>query len=126
MKIKPKNTETGQYGETLAANYLKEKGWTVLSRNWVYHPWELDIVAQREDWLVFVEVKTMKASFELAPALKANRKKWQSVWQAANAYLIENPFVGQMRFDLIYVLLGDATPVIKHFEDVWIPNNYGR
>lgn len=126
MEKKLKNKETGQHGEALAANYLKEKGWTVLGRNWVHHPWELDIVIQKEDWLVFVEVKTMAGSYELAPELKANRLKWHSVWNAAKAFLTENPFEGQMRFDLIYVLLSGSAAEIKHYEDVWIPNNYGR
>lgn len=124
--MKSKNKETGEHGEALAANYLKEKGWTVLDKNWAYHPWELDIVIRKDDWLVFVEVKTMAGSYELAPELKVNRMKWNAVWNAAKAYLAEHPFEGQMRFDLIYVLMGNHKTDIKHYEDVWIPNNYGR
>lgn len=49
---------TGNYGEELAANFLKELGFKILERNYRIQGGEIDIVAKDKEILVFVEVKT--------------------------------------------------------------------
>ena len=53
-----KNKELGQEGEQLAANYLKNKGWSILKMNYRFSRSEIDLIASKNDLLIFVEVKT--------------------------------------------------------------------
>ena len=50
----------GRQGEELAARYLQQKGYQIIDRNWRSGRQELDIVAQKEDILVVVEVKSRR------------------------------------------------------------------
>ncbi len=50
--------ETGAQGEQIAANYLKRKGYRIRERNFRCREGEIDIVAEKGDFLVFVEVRT--------------------------------------------------------------------
>lgn len=52
--------KTGERGEEVAAEYLRERGYEVLERNWNCREGELDIVARKDGGLVFVEVKTRR------------------------------------------------------------------
>lgn len=54
-----KHNETGAVGETIAANWLEKKGFRVIDRNYRKKWGELDIVAQKDKVLHFVEVKTV-------------------------------------------------------------------
>ena len=53
-----KHNELGQKGEKIAADFLEKAGYEILERNWVFQKAELDIVAQKENILAIVEVKT--------------------------------------------------------------------
>lgn len=50
--------ETGRIGEQIAVDYLQEKGWHILHRNWSTRLGELDIIAREGKTVVFVEVRT--------------------------------------------------------------------
>jgi putative endonuclease len=69
--------ETGKQGEAIALNHLRQNGYTILETNWQSGHKEIDIIAQKNDQLVIIEVKARKTAFfgepeELLP--KANRK----------------------------------------------------
>ena len=121
-----KNTQTGLHGETLVANYLEEKGFEIMAKNWRFHPYELDLVVKIGEILVFVEVKTFENGYVLPPTQKVNRSKFRSLTKAAIQYLEQAPFEGEIRFDLFYVILRPTPMEIIHYEDVWFPNNWGR
>ena len=106
-KVSP-TTATGQWGETLAADFLKKKGFRILGRNVRpnRHNDELDIVAKNKDYLVFVEVKTR--SYE-----------WQGIAPAA-AYLRQLRYPKLIyRFDIIEVVGNRHSaepPKLNHIE----------
>ena len=52
------HNETGNFGENLAANYLVKNGYRIRERNFVFEKAEVDIIAQKDNMLVVVEVKT--------------------------------------------------------------------
>ena len=52
------NVEKGMYGEEIVKHYLIEEGYRILERNFRFHHREVDIIAAKEDILVFVEVKS--------------------------------------------------------------------
>ena len=46
----------GNIGESLAADFLEEKGFEILERNYRYRHAEIDLIVRRNDWVLFVEV----------------------------------------------------------------------
>jgi len=86
--------ELGILGEEIAADFLKEKGYKILERNYV-PKWikrgrkEIDIVAKKGNILVFVEVKSGKLSENFYPEDKVNFEKQKNLIFAAKNYLEE-------------------------------------
>ena len=96
--------ETGALGEQAAADYLLEKGYELLARNWHCRWGELDLVARKEEILAFVEVKTRKPGAMVSPLEAVNRTKRRKVIRSAQAYLMElGETELQPRFDVAAV-----------------------
>lgn len=96
--------ETGAMGEQAAADYLLEKGYELLARNWHCRWGELDLVARKEEILAFVEVKTRKPGAMVSPLEAVNRTKRRKLIRSAQAYLMElGETELQPRFDVAAV-----------------------
>jgi putative endonuclease len=110
----------GRWGESLAAEYLSERGYTILEHN-VRTPYgELDLIARRQDELVFVEVKTRSSRSLGPPEISVTRTKQAHLLSAAKAYLQERPDLQyDWRIDVIAVLrLPGQQLQIEHFENI--------
>lgn len=110
--------ELGRKGEDLAVAHLLKKNYQVLRRNYVgINKAEVDIVAQLDDTLVFVEVKTLDKDVLIneSPALNVTPGKQKQVIAGAKAYLAELNQEPYTRFDVIAVRMADE-PQIEHFE----------
>lgn len=110
------NNHTGRIGEDLAAEYLIRNGYEILRRNFTFRRSEIDIIACKDDWLLFVEVKTRStADFghpeDFVGGAQANR-----IMQAAEEFIFTTNWRGHIRFDIISVQMGARTEII-HFED---------
>ena len=112
---------TGLEGERAAAEYLQEKGYTVLDMNWRYLRTELDIICRKDSLLVVTEVKTRTSSDYGEPELAVDNKKQRNLVKAANAYVIQNNLDVEVRFDIISVLLQSGKPEINHIKDAFYP-----
>ena len=115
------HNDKGQEGEELAATFLSQKGYTVLEQNWRFGREEIDILAQKEDTLVVVEVKTRSGSFFGEPEEFVNRQKQKNLIKAANAYIDKNDLDLEVRFDIIGVILTGKSHSINHVEDAFHP-----
>ena len=69
---------TGNLGEDFAGNYFKKKGFSVV-RNYHSRYGEIDIIAENEEYVLFVEVKTRKADTMLSPVESVNFRKQQKI-----------------------------------------------
>ena len=110
----------GQWGEEVAADYLRRKGYTIVERDWKSGHRDLDIVAWDEDsqTLVFVEVKTRRNRMFTDPEQAVNYQKMHHLRQAANHYVKCRCVNNDIRFDVITVVGTPATePEIEHIED---------
>ena len=117
------HNDVGREGEALAANFLQQKGYKIVARNWHYGPKEIDIVAREGDTMVFVEVKTRSTlAFEL-PQEAVTKKKMKNLVEAADAYMIQNNIDLEGRFDIVAVLNGNPPKVIEHLEGAWQAND---
>lgn len=97
--------EFGDYGENLIEDYLKDKSYEILARNYRKPFGEIDIVAKLSDMIVFVEVKTRKNANFASPAEAVTPSKQRKIIQASQAFLIENNMTDMlMRFDVAEVI----------------------
>jgi putative endonuclease len=109
----------GRMGEELADAYLQAQGYRVLARNFRSRRGEVDIVAQKGERLVFVEVKRWNAyaAGELEYAL--DRRKQRRILDAARHFLLENPGLQGSRIACDVILLSGREPEIRHIEDAF-------
>lgn len=139
-KNKTQKQIVGQKGEDEAVKYLKNKGFTVLDRNYL-KPWgELDIVAKKGDWLYFVEVKTVTRQEVFEVGLQVPRSptsnpdsyepednihpwKIKRLSRAINTYLLEKKIDDEAdwQIDSIAVYLNSRGELLKieHLEDIF-------
>ena len=91
----PAHLQTDVWDEELAAAYLREKGYVILERDWHSGYRDIDIIAQKDCTIVFVEVKTRSSSDFLDPITAVNRQKLCLIIlkSKANEGFFQNNFV---------------------------------
>lgn len=112
---------TGSTGEALAAAYLSEKGYRILEQNWRHSRWEVDIIAEKDTILHFIEVKTRRTKKFGHPEENVDKKKIQNLINAAEAYLYRQPQWKRIQFDILSITILKDEPV-EYFliEDVYL------
>lgn len=95
------SSEEGKAGENLAAAYLAENGYRIVTRNFRYRRGEIDIIAETESLLVFVEVKERKTGALVSPLESVTADKQARILRTASLYLLRHPTSRQPRFDVI-------------------------
>lgn len=115
------NREKGNIGEDIAVKYLKENNYKIKKRNFRYSRIsEIDIVAEKNDCLVFVEVKSRQSSKYGDPILSITPNKQRAIRKAASAYLYVNNINDQeCRFDVIIIDVKPNPPMIDHLENAF-------
>lgn len=108
--------KTGNKGESLAAAFLKEKGFEILEKNYRHKHAEIDLIVQREDWVLFVEVKTRTSNAFGEPEDFVDSRKVNKIFEAAEEWIYSTDWHGHIRFDIVSVKLGPE-PLVEHFED---------
>jgi putative endonuclease len=111
----------GAAGEDLACEYLVRAGYRVLDRNWSSARVELDLVMEKDQEVVFVEVKT-RGPGAMAPAVSAvDAGKRSRLAKAASLYLSRRGLWERpCRFDVVTVTLGsDGTSNVEHVENAF-------
>lgn len=112
---------TGAAGEQLACQWLQERGFTILHRNWRHKHDELDIVALDGPFLVVVEVKTLSSDRWHHPELAVDRKKQRKLLRAAEELAHQVEGDRELRFDVISVTFAPDGPRIMHIPDAFYP-----
>jgi putative endonuclease len=106
------NVNKGKWGEELAACYLRDKGYQIVFRNFYSKYGELDIVAKKNNSLIFVEVKTRTQDYYGIPAEAVDARKRRHMTYAANFFIQRFGFQNvDPRFDVIEINL-------NHLENV--------
>lgn len=97
--------EVGDRGENIAAFYLEKKGYRILRRNFRIKGGELDIIAEKDGIIAFVEVKTRSADFLSGGFEAVDKRKQRLIIRAAEEYSLKNPHDLQPRFDVVEIIL---------------------
>ena len=113
----------GRWGESVAAEYLKKRGYRLIAAGWQCRFGEIDLILQDGKYLVFAEVKLRKsASFAQAREFVTGAKQ-RRLRLSAQLYLSEHPTELQPRFDVteVYAPQGMKTkePRIFHLENAF-------
>lgn len=113
--------ELGKLGEDIAAEYLINKDYHVIERNWRYGHGEIDIIARKKNCLVFVEVKT-RINLEFgAPELAVTKNKQAQVRKIAEAYLYDKKITDfDCRIDVVAIMISRGKKTeINHIENAF-------
>ena len=113
------HNELGKMGEKLAAEYLKEQGYTILETNWFFQKAEVDIIAQKSQTLAIVEVKTRSSLDFGLPQDFVNAKKIKLLLKAIDEYVVSNDLDVNVRFDVIGVYKANDKYNIAHLKDAF-------
>ena len=105
----------GADGEGLACKYLKCNGYKILERGYRNPFGEVDIIAEKEDTVAFIEVKTRLTETYGAPSEAVNFRRRQKYIQAAKYYFYGKQMEVTVRFDIIEILRGE----INHIENAF-------
>lgn len=117
---KASRKDLGARGEDLATRFLERAGYTILERNYRWARGEIDIIAERDGLLVFVEVKTARSAVFGRPETWVNAQKQQQLGQVASRYLQEKE-IEEMdcRFDVIAIRRQEDGWEIRHIENAF-------
>jgi putative endonuclease len=112
----------GFKGEEIATSYLVNKGYIIRHRNWRTHHIELDIIAENNDFIVVVEVKTRKNDVFCHPSDAVNYTKIKHIVNATQSYIFKYNIMKDVRFDIISIIsLPNGDYEIEHQEDAFFP-----
>jgi len=112
---------TAQKGENIACEFLKKKGYKIIERNFRKGYGEIDIIALKDNILVFVEVKTRTSNQFGTPLEAISYFKLKSLIKTAQFYKVLNPRLpDSLRIDAISVMLDNfGSPTsIEHIENI--------
>ncbi|QQS38489.1 YraN family protein [Candidatus Woesebacteria bacterium] len=114
-EAKNNSSNLGKKGEDFACKFLVRQGYKILKRNYRSKYAEIDLVAQVDDILVFVEVKTRRSARYGLPEEAVNTKKIEKIKMAAYYYIqMEKPKTNKYRIDVVSIVVDKNENVSAH------------
>ena len=115
------HNKIGADGENLADDWLKQRGYEILHRNWRHSYYEIDIIALKNKKLHIVEVKSRNVSPFGYPEDSVTKKKFKNLQRAADQFLFLNPGYNWIQYDILSITLHkDKEPEFFLLEDVFL------
>ena len=112
------NKEVGNIGELLAGKYLIERNYEILENNYRNLYGEIDIIAKKDDVIIFIEVKSRNSNKYGYPREAVNNVKIEKIYNTSLVYISKNNFSDiQFRYDVIEVYLNKNE--INHIENAF-------
>ncbi len=111
----------GQSGESRACTHMIEAGYKIREKNWRHRKDEIDLIAENEIFIIFVEVKTRKNNMFGNPEIFVDRKKQSFMIRAANEYMMSKKLEKEVRFDIIGITGLDENCKIEHIPNAFYP-----
>ena len=99
--------------------FLQRDGFTILERNWRFQKKEVDIIAQKDEFLIFIDVKTRRSKKLGKPSASKDEKKITVYKDAAEKYLEQCTSDFDVRFDIVNIIIGKDENEIEHITDVF-------
>ena len=115
------HNDLGKEGEAEAARYLEENGYKIKATNWRFGKYELDLVAEKGDMIVFIEVKCRSTKLWGSGADAVTKTKARFIVEAAGHYVNVKNTDKEVRFDVVSLHKGNGAFVIDHIEEAFRP-----
>lgn len=118
--MKQFNRLKGKQGEEMAVQFLKENGYSIIDQNNSTKFGELDIIATKNNILVFVEVKFKQTDDFGTPEEMIGKNKLMQVQRTAEMYLLTNPDMAKsfQRYQIDAICIVEDTGRITHYENI--------
>ncbi|TDH25619.1 hypothetical protein EXU57_13015 [Segetibacter sp. 3557_3] len=99
------HNQTGSTGEKLAATWLVKNGFVIKELNWRYKHLEVDLIAEKNNTMHFIEVKTRHTTQFGYPEESITKNKMKNLKDAAEQYQYKNPGIKWIQFDVLAILI---------------------
>lgn len=113
--------KVGKAAEQHAAEYLKQKGFTIRDMNWQQGQKEIDIVAEKDGILHIVEVRSLSSTSIMQPYQSITIQKQRNLIWAANAYIEKYNLNMEVRFDIISLVRTSDSIEIEYIPNAFYP-----
>jgi len=111
--------ELGKQGEKIALQYLINKGYIIHHCNWRCGKIEVDLIAEKDERIVFIEVKTRSTSYFGEPEEAVDEDKEQQLINGAQIFAERHLLDEEIRFDIISIILNAHEVKINHIEEAF-------
>ncbi|MEI6914060.1 MAG: YraN family protein [Armatimonadota bacterium] len=112
----------GVIAENAARAYLRGLGWEILDTNYRTRYGEVDIIAQCEEMVCFVEVRARSRRDIVSPAESVNHTKQRKLVLTASAWLAQTDCDAPCRFDVIEIqIVGGLARIAAHIQGAFEP-----
>ncbi len=111
--------DLGKQGERIALQYLLNKGYIIHEKNWRCGKIEIDLIAEKDERIVFIEVKTRSTDYFGQPEEAVGRDKERQLINGAQLFADRHKLEEEIRFDIISIVLNAEEVRIKHIEDAF-------
>lgn len=121
--MKCDKAQLGKWGEKTAKEYLAAKGYAIIAENWRMKHYELDLVAQEGNELIFVEVKTRQSEDD-DPIDAVNKGKRSRMIASADVFInqvMRGDIAYEYRFDIVGITGVPESYAIEHITDAFFP-----
>jgi len=109
-----KKEELGRWGEDFATNFLLQNGYSLVERNVRFKKYEVDIIAEKDDELVVVEVKARNTAEIGEPWRAVTKSKQRQIITVADHYVQKNQIDKDVRFDIISIVHNSYRTNLEH------------
>lgn len=118
-----KNTKyLGNFGERIACDFLLKNNYLILEKNWRFKKYEIDIIAQKDNIIRVIEVKTRHISEYGEPEDFVSRAQQKFIITAANEYITINKLNYECEFDIIAIKILDNNDFqLNHLKNAFYP-----
>ena len=122
MNLSKKNTtRTGNHGEKLTMDFLVNKGYQLLDKNYRFKKFEIDLIVQDNLTLVFVEVKYRSSDAFCQPWQAVTRAKQKQIIHVANHYIQSKALDNEVRFDVVGIVAKENEIQFDHIQGAFYP-----
>jgi len=111
----------GKQGEALAEEYLKQKGFVILEKNYCYGHKEIDLIGKDGNTIVFIEVKTGRSTKFGTPEWWVSVRKQKNLIEAASGFIQKRNITDcDFRFDVLAITYKEREVNVEHIKNAFM------
>jgi putative endonuclease len=116
-----KHLDTGKQGETLALDWLRSEGFKIIHSNWRYSYYEIDVIAEQNGILHFIEVKTRRSSRFGLPEESVSKVKFNRLLRAGEQFMSMHKQWSRVQYDILSITIAPYhEPEYFFIKDIWL------